>query len=112
MQSVFQGSRYCVLAAAIGMISIALATGSGAAGETRQWTYSPPGGGREVKFEAEFVGVKGVVVMLKGKDGKDYAPPLASLSQEDVRYVEKMSRPAQGEFVDWTDALGNELTVR
>ena len=104
MRSVFPLNRCRVLTVAALLIPLLLAAGIGMAGEVRLWTYSPPGGGREREFEAEFVGVKGVIVMLKAKDGKNYEPPLASLSEGDVSYVEKMSRAAQGEFVDWTES--------
>ena len=110
MQFLRSGNPSRIVSTVCLLLSWMLATVT--AGEIRQWTYTPPGSGREAKFEAEFVGVNGVIVMLKGKDGKDYVPPLASLGEEDVRYVEKMSRTDRGEFIDWTDALGNELKVR
>ena len=75
--------------------------------ETRTWTYTPTGGGHEVKFEAECVAVQGTKVTLKKKDGQTASFTLANLSQEDVRYVEKM----KDEFIGWTDAPGNAVTA-
>ena len=68
------------------LLSLTLPSLSNAA-ELRQWTYTPPDGGKKVQFEAEFLGLKGATAMLKAKDGKTYKTPLANLSAEDVRYI-------------------------
>jgi len=108
MRSVLQPNRRRVLTVVVLLISWLAAAGIGTAGEVRQWSSRQAG----VTFAAEFVGLKGMIVMLKATDGKTYAMPLANLSPEDVSYVEKMSRTEKGEFVDWTDGLGNKLKVR
>ena len=106
MQCLHSGNCFRIVSTVFLLFLWMLATGSGAAGEFRNWTFG------KTTFEAEFVGVEGVAVMLKRKDGKTGNFTLAGFGKEDVRYVEKMSRTAQGEFVDWTDALGNKLKVR
>jgi uncharacterized protein (TIGR03067 family) len=94
-------------------IAPSLETRAAISGETRQWTYTPPGESAPVvRFEAEYVGVKGVLVIVQDKTGKKAELPLGQLGAEDARYVEQMSRTRGGEFREWTDSLGNVLKVR
>ena len=60
-----------------------------------------------MEFEAEFLGVKGVTVMLKGKGRQDLrAAARQPQPRGMVRYVEQMSKIDKGsEFIDWTECL-------
>ncbi len=112
MRLAYQLHASRTLAIAVMLVPVMLVAGFCAAGESRQWTYQRSKDGNATKFEAEFLGLEGVTVVLQGKDGKRYKPPLANLSQDDNRYVEKLSQTDAGDFVDWVDGLGNELKVR
>lgn len=97
----------------IGLLTpmLLLAMSSASVSETRTWTYRPAGGS-SVKFDAEYIEVVGVAVLLQASTGERYQPPLADLSPEDIQYVDRMSRAENTELRDWTDAMGNQIQAR